>query len=308
MATENEQKILAQSLADLTKPALRALIIRYGTDHSRVGLWSKRKDQLIEDLLEYADQLLKGFPAKTDLAENIATLKQGQREIQAGQDEQKKQIRDERQALQSFIESKIQVGRREKLLNNMASWASLLALLITLLGLAWPKPSELYQLKIRVLEEDGSHAVGATVKAQPWHPVAGKDHWLLSIPVEEFPADGTLTVTAQKNEAHAEEKVRLAQHRHLSVSLRLRYPNAIISGIVLSPGGEAVGGVRIMVFGHEDEVVLSAQDGSFSLPAHVASGEEVRLTAKKGNWRRIGHYVAGQHYEIRLIDRSDLKP
>ena len=326
MAPENEKRILAEMLAGLTKPALRVLSIRYGTSQSRIGLWRKSKGQLIEDLLAHTDELLVDH-VKAELAENSPS----QIESEAGQVDLKEQLQKRDEELKAFFASKIEVRWREELWNSITGWVptliaglkkrqglifgwiAVVGFLLTvasfLLGLIpffRPEmPPEPYQVNIHVLEEDGSHAVGATVNAPPWQPVAKKKHWLLTIPIEEVPEDGALTLKARKNEGSAEKEVRLAQKRRFSVTLNLRYPNAMIRGTVLSPNGEPVAGARVNVFGHEGEAVLSDEDGSFSIPAHAAIGEDIRLTVRKGSWRRVGHYLAGDFYEIRLIDKGN---
>ncbi len=301
MATENELNDLAQILAGLTKPALRALCIRYGT--RRIRLWSKRKDQLIDDLLEHSDHLLKGFDVETDTSDRLVCLEKGQTEIRAGQTDLKSHITAERQALEDFLGPKLDVSPRERYVNSVGSWASILGLLLALIVLIWPNTSEAYQLTIHVIREDGKPAIGATVSAPPWQPRVIRDRWLLSIPVEEVPASGSVEVTARLNEGYATETVRLAQNRQFSVTLKFR-PNAFITGTVSTPSGEPLDEVQISIFGFEKDSVFSDGDGSFSVAANVPAGEEVRLTAKKGSWGRIETYVAGENYDIRLIERS----
>ncbi len=209
---------------------------------------------------------------------------------------------DRTRMIMAYLETHIKVSWGERSINYLGSWASLVGLLIALISMFWP--SEAYHIKILVLDEDGAHAKGTTVKAPPGKVVARDNYWALSIPRDEVPTDGRVRVTAQNGQGYDEITVELTHRKRFSINLKLRYPNALMKGVVLGPDGNPAGGVQITVFEHEKEAVLTSEDGTFSLPAHKAVGEEVRVTAKKGTWGRVGVYEAGRHNEIRLIDRS----
>ena len=276
---------------------LRILCKRYKIRHR---LWSKRKDQLIDDLLAHADDLLAGFGGTAD-----ESLAKGQAVLQAGQAELKDHVSAERKALETFLEAKLRVSRGDRLVNHWGSWASILALLLAIAVLVWPKSPEAYHLTVYLLDEDGGAIAEATVDAQAWSAEKEDDHWSVTIPLDKVPEDKKVHLTAQRDQARAEETVTLSTERRFSVTLVLREPNARIFGVVYHPDGNPLGGVRVSVWGHEREAVTTAADGTFSLPAHVPKGEAVRVTAQKGNLRSVSRRTAGNHHEIHLIDRSE---
>lgn len=144
-----------------------------------------------------------------------------------------------------------------------------------------------YRLRVTVVDSEGRPVEGATVRSSVGGEIKGAlGGWEIEIPASSRPIDGRLRVLGDKGSQHGSAEVLLEKERLISVLLRLAMaPPGEVRGTVLDPANRAVGGARVSVLGYGEEAALTKVDGGFVLPAHLASGEEVRLHVEHPDFR-----------------------
>jgi len=156
-----------------------------------------------------------------------------------------------------------------------------------LLLFLWPKivPSagpELYRLRVTVLGTQGS-VDGAEVRSS----VGGEKKqveggWELDVPAGILPADRKVTVYADKGFLHGSREVVLDKDFQPAVTVELKADSsAQVVGRVEDAAGHSVAGALVWVGGHEAEAVTTGTKGEFTLAAHAAPNQSVRLHVKK---------------------------
>lgn len=126
--------------------------------------------------------------------------------------------------------------------------------------------------------------VWATASAEPKKIAGG---WQFDIPEGSKPLDGKLTIYASVESAFlaGKSEVQLGEDRNPIVSIRLRADtSASVRGIIIDAAGNGVSGARVMVAGYDSEAVFTGTGGSFSLPAHAANRQIVRVHAQKNGY------------------------
>jgi len=174
--------------------------------------------------------------------------------------------------------------------------AALVALVaIVLLGLT-PIVGNLY---LRLHTDGGSvYRIRATVlgpgrmpvpvdDAKPWSSLGGEPKqvaggWQFDIPTASRPRDGQVTIYAQRDSCRGNTSLHLKDDFNPACTIKLICDTgAEVRGIVEDDSGTAVEGVQVSVVGYGQEAVTTTSAGSFTLPAHAAQGESVRLHAQK---------------------------
>jgi len=121
--------------------------------------------------------------------------------------------------------------------------------------------------------------------AKVWSSASGEPKkiaggWQLDIPNGSKPSDGKFTIYASIESAFlmGKSEVHLGTDLNPTVTIHLRADTgASLRGIVVDDSGNGVSGARVVVVGYEKEGIVTGVDGSFSLPAHAASGQMVRV-------------------------------
>jgi hypothetical protein len=147
------------------------------------------------------------------------------------------------------------------------------------------KRPEIYRVRITVLDPARVPVDAATV----WSSIGGEPKkvaggWQFDIPFASKPADGKLVVYAkvENTPLTGETALQLADDYNPAATIVLgRDDSATVRGIVIDDSGAAVQGVSVSVIGYGVEAVITGADGEFSVPAHAAKGEMVRLHAQK---------------------------
>ena len=123
--------------------------------------------------------------------------------------------------------------------------------------------------------------VWASASSEPKKIAGG---WQFDIPEGSKPQDGKLTIYASVESAFltGKSEVQLGEDRNPTISIRLRADtSASVRGIIIDAAGNGISGARVMVVGYDSEAVFTGTEGSFSLPAHAANRQIVRVHAQK---------------------------
>jgi hypothetical protein len=157
-----------------------------------------------------------------------------------------------------------------------------------LLLFLWPKivPAtgpELYRLRVTVLGTEGYPIEDAKVRSS----VGGEkkkveDGWELAVPAGILPADRKVTIYADRYFEHGRREVILDKDLQPAVTVELKADSsARVFGRVEDRDGRSVEGASVWVEGHEAEAVTTGPRGEFTLRAHKAPRQPVRLHVKK---------------------------
>ena len=164
-----------------------------------------------------------------------------------------------------------------------------------------------YHVFVRVVDAGGTTREDAKV----WSTAEGdlrrvEGGWDLVVPASLRPGDGRLLIWAalepsvdrvtRRNEPIPSRLVNLEPgSRHLAVVIKSGADQGtVLGGRVVDNQGEPAAGVWLSVAGFGDQAVMTQDDGSFSLAAHGAEGEDVLLLITVGrnpietHWERAG--------------------
>ncbi len=144
--------------------------------------------------------------------------------------------------------------------------------------------------------------------AQVWSSLGGESKrvaggWEFEIPESKLPIDRKLTIYAAHRPAFLKGslEIKLGQERMVTAKIQLvRDTSAYITGIVVAPGGTPLADAVVAVVG-SSETAHTNPEGRFSLPAHVAAGQEVRLRIKKPGYRSKEEYYPARDIPIPVI-------
>jgi hypothetical protein len=192
------------------------------------------------------------------------------------------------------------------------AWAVVLAVVVLatvpILAPIYLNNLGLYRVRITVTRK-GTPAQEADVKCSGSGEVLKTGSgWECDVPAKTRPAGGLLTVYAADRSAflRGSETLKLENDYAPAVSLSLEPDlSATINGSVLDDAepGKPVAGAHIHIVGHESEGVVTTSTGDFTLKAHAADGQQVKLAvACEGyepffDWRQAGSMPT----EIRLV-------
>jgi Carboxypeptidase regulatory-like domain len=178
---------------------------------------------------------------------------------------------------------------RSRARTRAAVGATAAALVAAVATLAWMLggPSA-YTVRVSVLDAEGRTVAHAKITASVGGEVLpSADGGQILIPASSKPADGKVVVRASVPEAfeQGETEIQLQGRSPITAIVRLQKPtNAHIRGTVVDSAQQALLGVRVTIVGVEGQAVTKA-DGSFSLPAHAADGQQVQLRAEKDGYQ-----------------------
>lgn len=137
----------------------------------------------------------------------------------------------------------------------------------------------------------------------------GDNYWEFRIPPNTLPADGVVTVYAEKRSEFLSGKqdVRIVGDTRQSLTIRMeRDRSATTKGAVVDEkGGKGIDGVHLYVHGSEQNVALSGPTGAFELAAFAGAGELIRIRAEKDGYEpedTVAH--AGEPVQIVLTRKK----
>jgi hypothetical protein len=191
--------------------------------------------------------------------------------------------------------------RRVRLVTAAAVLLGVTAGLWKLAGAGPPSPADgVYRVRVAVVDERDSPVDDASVSSDiggAWRRDAGV--YELTIPAGTLPASRRVVVRAERPSAYerARDSLTLGADANPTLTLRLRADrSASVHGAVVDDARGPVAGARVWVEGHEGEAVLTDASGRFTLPAHAADEQPVRVRAvKHGVGVADLHPRAGRH-------------
>ena len=187
---------------------------------------------------------------------------------------------------------------------------SLFALSDTIRGKLFPKkPGEgAVTIRLTVLGPDAMPVEDAKV----WSSIGGEvkkvaGGWELEIPLSKVPATRTLTIYAAQETSYLKGKrdVTFGDDPVITASLQLeRETSAEVKGVVVDEAKEPIAGATVSIVGTAGVATTDAQ-GHFSLAAHAAMNEEVRLRIAKSGYRPVEQYhPAGETPAYIILERA----
>lgn len=181
-----------------------------------------------------------------------------------------------------------------KLLFLVASCICILGL-APILADAWlkAKPSgrpDVYHLRIIVLDPQHTPVTGATLRTAALNDAATNDQGIaeLTIPRATLSADGKITIYAGLDSAdlHASKDIELAADPNPIATIELTASrDAVVSGLVEDDKLHAIAGATVSILGGESG--LTKANGTFTLKANAAVGQQVRLHADKPGYQAV---------------------
>jgi len=162
--------------------------------------------------------------------------------------------------------------------------------IFSLVLLLWPKlligPGPgLYRVLVSVFDPQGEAVEEATVWSVPGGEKKNLEKgWELDIPAASLPENKRLIIFAQNKRTSALGRRELILGKDLQPTVEINLPenlSAMVHGRVLDEGGKALSGVKVSVAGFDHESVTTDAGGTFTVPAHSAPGQMVRLRAEK---------------------------
>jgi hypothetical protein len=195
----------------------------------------------------------------------------------------------------------------------LIAWAIALAVVMVALAPVYMNSYGVYRVRIVVLDQHQIPTNDAKVTCSVGGEVKKVDGgWECDIPSKTKPANDKMQVYATLEETFLTGRTEL-ELRHdynpvAQIMLTKDYSASII-GIVVDDDEVPIEGVRIGVVGYESEISTTQKGGNFSLPAHAANGQQVRLSASKDGylaiteWHQAGDFPA----TIRLHRQHSVK-
>jgi hypothetical protein len=167
--------------------------------------------------------------------------------------------------------------------------------------------NQVYRVRVIVLGADRSPLENARVWSSfGGEPMKVAGGWLFVIPPQTRPAGGELTIYAEVKEAFlsGNQTLKLADEMNPNVTLQLvNIRQAKVRGIVEDQNRSAISGAEISVVGYDSERVLTGSTGSFELPAHAATDQQVQVHAEKKGYRATNAWCPAGDTPCELVLR-----
>src|SRR5262249_48484706 len=132
--------------------------------------------------------------------------------------------------------------------------------------------------------------------------------WEFDLPSESKPLDGNLTLYASIREQFLQgsRRLNLAADHNPAVEITLaKAATTTVRGLVTDAVSRSISGAWVSVVGYDAEGSLTGPSGSFTLPAHCAAGEQVRLHVEKLGYRPVDQlHPAGDAPVTIVLDRK----
>ncbi len=162
---------------------------------------------------------------------------------------------------------------------------------------------DVYRVRVTVLATDGTVVDDAKLVSSlggDFRPGAGISE--LVVPKSLRPADGKLTLRAERGAEKGMTDVSLDEDFQPAVTLRLAKEERTLRGRVVDADGHPLSDVRVSVVEHPDETVETGDDGRFEIPAHAGDGEWVKLRAEKEGYPVLneGRVVEDRGFELEM--------
>jgi hypothetical protein len=174
----------------------------------------------------------------------------------------------------------------------------------------WPKlmPAlgpELYRVRVTVLGVQGQLIEDAEVRSSVGGERKKVDGgWELDIPAGALPAGHKVTLYASKPSDFLRGSRDLILQKDFEPTISVEVykdRSAQVTGSVQDEEGHSLPGARVNVAGYEAEAATTGPEGGFTLAAHAAPGQTVRLHAEKLGFKPLDQdHPAGNPATLRL--------
>jgi hypothetical protein len=175
----------------------------------------------------------------------------------------------------------------------------LVAFFICILGLtpiladAWLKskpsgPPDVYRLRVIVLDPQHTPVTGAILRTAALNDTATNNQGVaeLTLPRATLTAGGKITIYADLDGLHASRDIQLAADPNPTETIELKsVRDAVVSGLVEDDHSSPISGASVSIAGGEKGITQS--DGTFTLKANAAVGQDVRLHAEKAGYQPV---------------------
>jgi hypothetical protein len=164
------------------------------------------------------------------------------------------------------------------------------------------KSRGVYHIQITVLRPDKSPVELAQVKASTGGELKmDGSGWLLDVPPQSRPADGSITFSASAKDEFLSGKTTLLlgqDYYPVATIQTIAETSAVLRGVVVDEDMQAVAGATVSVDGSPDAAVTDRR-GNFVVAAHAGKGQLVEVRATKGSLK--GHLSARAGKTVEVI-------
>lgn len=177
----------------------------------------------------------------------------------------------------------------------------LVAFFICILGLtpiladAWLKskptgPPDVYRLRVIVLDPQHTPVTGAILRTAALNDTATNNQGVaeLTLPRATLTAGGKITIYADLDAEglHTSKDIQLAADPNPTETIELKsVRDAFVSGLVEDDHSSPISGASVSILG--GDTGLTRPDGTFTLKANAAVGQDVRLHAEKAGYQPV---------------------
>ncbi len=169
---------------------------------------------------------------------------------------------------------------------------------------------DVYRARVTVIGPRGTPVDDAKV----WSSIGGEPKkvsggWQFDIPEASIQEDRTVAFYASRESGFlfGKREVHL-RDLNSAIAVKLeRDESASVRGVVVDATGNAVSGARVSVAGYGKEAVATEENGSFTLPAHAAEGQQVLLRAEKEGYEAASQWHPAGDSPAQLLLRPEDK-
>ena len=188
---------------------------------------------------------------------------------------------------------------------------SFLAVVLMITAWRWlrsPEPSEIYAVRVQVLDPQGQPVTGSKIRASAGNEPQGTPDgwWEVEIPAAKVPASGQITLWAEHPDWGGNRKdLRLGADQNVQVEIRLTEPTSSLRGVVMDEDDRPLSGVRVSRQDGTSGAAITDADGRFALELSVPPQRRVRLRAEHKDWVSIDEYCyAGRDSCAIIFDKK----
>jgi hypothetical protein len=164
-------------------------------------------------------------------------------------------------------------------------------------------------VRITVIDSNNRPVEGVKIKASNDSvPKSVDGQWQFDIPSASLPASKKLTFYASKESAflYGEKELVLGTDPRPAITMRLEPGKPdFVRGMVQDESGAALAGARVSVVGYPGETFITKEDGQFVLPAHKATGQQVKIHIEADGFNPYNfHHPAGNFPGVFRLQRK----
>jgi hypothetical protein len=162
-----------------------------------------------------------------------------------------------------------------------------------------------YRVRVNVVNDHNLPVDDARVTSSIGAEVKKVDGgWELDIPPGAKPKDGKLTVRASQLSAFLQghtDTILNDDFNPVTTVTLIRDTSAEIHGIILDQRSQPVSGVSVGVVGFEAESTSTGVNGTFTLAAHAAEGQQVELYARKDHFGSTTSWSQAGNFPVTIV-------